>query len=103
MKYKEMDENKVLDIGVEKIDAPDNKSYVRTMFHDRGTGIPARIMDKIMNPFFSTKTGSQGTGLGLSISHGIVTDHGGKIQVDSIEGKYTNVIIDLPVSAAEER
>lgn len=50
-----------------------------------------------MNPFFSTKPSSKGTGLGLSISHGIISDHGGRFTIESIEGEFTNVIIDLPV------
>ena len=74
----------------------DNIPYIRTVFHDYGTGIPAKILDKIMHPFFSTKASNVGTGLGLSISHGIVSDHNGKIIFESIEGKFTNVLIDLP-------
>jgi signal transduction histidine kinase len=53
-------------------------------------------MDKIMNPFFSTKAGNVGTGLGLSISHGIVSDHNGKMVFESTEGEFTKVLIDLP-------
>ena len=49
-----------------------------------------------MHPFFSTKASNVGTGLGLSISHGIVSDHNGKMIFDSIEGEFTNVLIDLP-------
>jgi PAS domain S-box-containing protein len=74
----------------------EGRDYIRIMFHDRGTGIPDDIKAKIMNPFFSTKPGSIGTGLGLSISHGIVTNHSGKIVIDSAQGKYTKVIVDLP-------
>ena len=65
-------------------------------FFDRGTGIPADIIYKIINPFFSTKPRGEGTGLGLSISHGIVTDHGGELIIDSIEGDYTKIDILLP-------
>ncbi len=54
-------------------------------------------MDKIMNPFFTTKPNSEGTGLGLSISHGIISEHGGKIVIDSIEGEFARVTIILPV------
>ncbi len=70
---------------------------ISILFHDHGLGIPANIQDKIMNPFFSTKPSGIGTGLGLSISHGIVTDHGGKLSIDSTEGEFTKVIIELPV------
>jgi signal transduction histidine kinase len=44
----------------------------------------------------------EGTGLGLSISNGIVVDHGGRLTVESVEGEYTTVMIDLPVSSAKE-
>jgi signal transduction histidine kinase len=54
-------------------------------------------MDKVMNPFFSTKPSGIGTGLGLSISHGIITDHGGRINIESQEGEFTKVLINLPV------
>ncbi len=73
-----------------------NSPYVRTLFYDQGTGIPAKIMGKIMNPFFSTKAGNIGTGLGLSISHGIVSNHNGKMEFESNEGEFTKVVIDLP-------
>lgn len=72
------------------------QSGVRVSFHDRGTGIPAGIIDKITDPFFSTKPANISTGLGLSISHGIITDHGGSIAFESIEGEFTEVVIDLP-------
>ncbi|MDA8106728.1 MAG: ATP-binding protein, partial [Nitrospiraceae bacterium] len=74
----------------------DGVPHVRTTFHDSGTGIPAEVMDKVMNPFFSTKPGGQGTGLGLSISHGIIRNHGGRLSLESVEGDYTTVRIDLP-------
>jgi signal transduction histidine kinase len=49
-----------------------------------------------MEPFFSTKPSGVGTGLGLSISHGIINDHHGRLTVESEEGVFTKVIIDLP-------
>jgi signal transduction histidine kinase len=69
---------------------------VRTLFLDHGTGIPKDIMDKVMNPFFTTKPRSKGTGLGLSISQGIINDHGGKLKIESIEGEFTKVTVILP-------
>lgn len=80
----------------------DNTRYARIRFFDRGTGIPSGIIDKVMNPFFSTKPSGQGTGLGLSISHGIISDHGGRITIDSMEGNFTRVTIDLPAVQKEE-
>jgi PAS domain S-box-containing protein len=68
---------------------------------DQGTGIPQRIRDRIFDPFFTTKPPGEGTGLGLSISYGIVQDHGGRIDVQSEEGKGSTFTITLPVGKAE--
>lgn len=76
------------------------KPVVRISFIDRGTGIPSDILDKAKEPFFTTKPANEGTGLGLSISHGIISDHGGQLTIESKEGEYTRVIIDL--QAAEK-
>ena len=73
------------------------QDFVRLTFYDSGTGIPAPILDKICDPFFTTKPKGEGTGLGLSISYGIVKDHGGRLWFQSVEGEYTKVIVDLPV------
>ncbi len=66
---------------------------------DDGHGIPLEIRDRIFDPFFTTKPPGQGTGLGLSISHGIVEDHGGRIEVNSIPGQGAHFIVHLPVRA----
>jgi len=95
-KYKGAAEGKKFEIYGEEVTI-DICPYVRIRFNDGGSGIPANVIDKIMNPFFSTKPSSKGTGLGLSISHGIISDHGGRLTIESIEGEFTNVIIDLPV------
>lgn len=61
---------------------------------DNGTGIPDAIKDKILQPFFTTKPTGEGTGLGLSLSYDIVVKaHGGSIDIDSVEGEYTEFII----------
>ncbi len=86
---------KVLSISCEDIIA-EGSAYVRTIFYDRGTGIPDGVREKVLSPFFSTKPSGHGTGLGLSISHGIIKDHGGRIMIESEEGSYTRVIVDLP-------
>jgi signal transduction histidine kinase len=62
---------------------------------DNGSGIPADIQDKILQPFFTTKKGTEGTGLGLSITHDIVKAHGGEIKVESELGKGTTFTILL--------
>jgi PAS domain S-box-containing protein len=77
----------------------DDKNYIEITFVDYGTGIPSSIIDKIYNPFFSTKPSGIGTGLGLAISHGIITDHGGKLIFQSSYGEYTKVTVLLPVMA----
>jgi two-component system, NtrC family, sensor kinase len=65
---------------------------------DNGPGIPAHIVDKIFQPFFTTKPTGQGTGLGLSLAYDIVKAHGGEIIVESVEGEGTKFIIHLPTS-----
>ncbi len=99
-KYPGTNENKILEITCEQITV-NNSSHVRIVFHDRGVGIPSNIIDKVINPFFSTKPNRIGTGLGLSISHGIIAEHGGKLIINSIEGEYTKTIIDLPSEMKE--
>ncbi len=63
---------------------------------DNGNGIPQKILDKIFQPFFTTKPTGQGTGLGLSLSYDIVKAHGGELKVETIEGGGTTFIIILP-------
>ncbi|MCR4344467.1 MAG: HAMP domain-containing histidine kinase, partial [Candidatus Scalindua sp.] len=70
--------------------------FVEISFADTGCGIARNILGKLFDPFFTTKTEGNGTGLGLSISHEIIQNHGGKISVESQEGKGTTFIIDLP-------
>jgi signal transduction histidine kinase len=65
---------------------------------DNGMGISKSLMDKIFQPFFTTKPTGQGTGLGLSLSYDIVKAHGGELQVKSEEGHYSEFIITLPPS-----
>ena len=64
---------------------------------DNGKGIPEKILDKIFQPFFTTKPTGQGTGLGLSLSYDIVKAHGGELKVETIEGAGTTFIIRLPI------
>jgi signal transduction histidine kinase len=69
---------------------------VELVFKDTGAGIPPAVLDKIFEPFFSTKDVGHGTGLGLYITHQIVQQHGGTIRVESTAGEGTTVTLRLP-------
>jgi signal transduction histidine kinase len=73
------------------------KDKVEIKVADNGNGIPQKILDKIFQPFFTTKPTGQGTGLGLSLSYDIVKAHGGELKVETKEGEGTEFIILLPV------
>ena len=74
---------------------------VEIRIRDNGTGIPQEVKEKMFNPFFTTKPAGEGTGLGLSMSHDIIVkQHGGKIDVDTMPGQFTEFIISLPRTAA---
>ncbi len=76
----------------------DGRDHFRLVVRDHGTGIPQGILDKLFEPFFTSKPAGQGSGLGLSISYGIVKNHRGILRVDSILKKYTEMIIEIPAS-----
>ncbi|HEX6891782.1 MAG TPA: two-component regulator propeller domain-containing protein [Chryseolinea sp.] len=63
---------------------------------DNGAGIPTKVLDKIFQPFFTTKPTGQGTGLGLSLSYDIVKAHGGELKVETTEGESSTFYIELP-------
>jgi signal transduction histidine kinase len=64
---------------------------------DNGPGIPPEVLNKIFQPFFTTKPTGEGTGLGLSLSYDIIKAHGGKLKVETREGEGTEFIIVLPI------
>ena len=64
---------------------------------DNGNGIPQKVLDKIFQPFFTTKPTGQGTGLGLSLSYDIVKAHGGELKVETKDGAGSEFIIQLPL------
>jgi two-component system, NtrC family, sensor kinase len=70
---------------------------VEIRIRDNGTGIPPEVREKIFDPFFTTKPTGEGTGLGLSITHDIIVkQHGGRIDVESEPGRFTEFIVTLP-------
>jgi signal transduction histidine kinase len=86
----EPDYKPVLSIYTRSID-----KVVEISIGDNGPGIPDEIKDKILQPFFTTKKGTEGTGLGLSITHDIVKAHGGELEIDTSMNKGTNFKIKL--------
>lgn len=96
-RYPEGHAGKTFTIRLETV--PDvEEARLRLVFHDGGTGMPAHQLPKILDPFYTTKPSGAGTGLGLSISHGIIEDHDGRLDIDSVEGCYTKVTIELPIA-----
>jgi predicted ATPase/signal transduction histidine kinase/tRNA A-37 threonylcarbamoyl transferase component Bud32 len=76
---------------------------VEIRIRDNGKGIPQEVLDKIFNPFFTTKPTGEGTGLGLSISHDIIVqEHQGEIRVETEAGNYTDFIITLPKTVPDK-
>ncbi len=74
-----------------------NSEFCEILVSDNGTGISEKHLPNIFDPFFTTKDEEKGTGLGLSISYGIVKEYGGKIEVKSKEGEFTEFLIQLPL------
>ena len=74
------------------------KDKVEIKVKDNGNGILQKVLDKIFQPFFTTKPTGQGTGLGLSLSYDIVKAHGGELKVETKEGEGSDFIISLPVT-----
>ena len=79
-----------------------SNEHIEVRIRDNGTGMPPDVVEKIFNPFFTTKPTDQGTGLGLSISSDIIRRHGGNIRVESEPGEFTEMIITLPMEAPAE-
>ena len=86
-----MDTNQLFQLVQKK-----NNGKVEIKVSDNGDGIPQKVLDKIFQPFFTTKPTGQGTGLGLSLAYDIVKAHGGEITVNTNLGEYTEFILRLP-------
>jgi len=89
------DAGKILRIEAREIEGLDGPQ-VRVSFRDSGTGIPPDAIGRVMNPFFSTKPKGEGTGLGLSISQDLVRKNAGNISIESAQGLFTAVNVDIP-------
>ena len=75
------------------------EEHAEIRIRDNGNGIPPDVIEKIFNPFFTTKPTDQGTGLGLALSNDIVQKHGGAIRVESEPGQFTEMTVQLPLIA----
>lgn len=64
---------------------------------DTGTGMSDEVLRRVFEPFYTTKSRTHGTGLGMAIAHGIISDHKGKIEIESVQGEGTRITISLPL------
>jgi len=92
------DPNKTLTVRGETITHAKN-TYVRITITDNGSGIEHDLIDRVFDPFYSSKPKGEGTGLGLSISHGLVQDNKGYLRIASELGSSTSLLVDLPISS----
>ncbi len=79
----------------------DKGEQIEIVIRDNGSGIPDSLKEKIFNPFFTTKPTDQGTGLGLAMSSDIVLKHGGRILVDSQDGEFTEMTVQIARNAVD--
>jgi len=94
-------------VGARRTRSPLDRSaaeadYLCLLIQDEGGGIPRENLERIFEPFFTTKRSGEGTGLGLAVAHGIITEHGGWIEVESDMGKGSRFSIFLPRPAEAE-
>jgi signal transduction histidine kinase len=73
---------------------------IHVTIRDDGAGIEPAIVSRVFDPFFTTKPPGRGTGFGLAVSHGIVTRHGGRIEVRSTPGRGSTFVVHLPIQIA---
>jgi signal transduction histidine kinase len=84
-------------------DEPQPQAMVELTVSDSGCGIAAANLERIFEPFYTSKEPGKGTGLGLSVSHGIVRTHHGRIQVESILGQGSTFHVFLPIEAPSSK
>ena len=100
-----MDSNRQIRVATRVVER-DEEAYVAAIIEDNGSGMPESVRLRIFEPFFSTKDPETatdgGTGLGLSVCYNIVKNHGGSIEVTSVEGKGTTFTVLLPIPESEQ-
>ena len=89
--------------GVISISTMQDGDFVKVRIQDTGCGISQENLEKLFNPFFTTKPEGQGTGLGLSITYGIIQEHGGQIQVSSTPGEGSIFELALPINGLDDQ
>jgi two-component system, NtrC family, sensor kinase len=90
----------IVTVTTRSVKSPSGDLGAEIKIADNGNGIPQKILDKIFQPFFTTKPTGQGTGLGLSLSYDIVKTHGGELKVETKEGEGSEFIIHLPLNTS---
>lgn len=98
-RYREPSPLKKIHISCEPV-AIEGEEFIRMSVKDLGTGIPQGILEKLFEPFFTSKPAGVGSGLGLSISYGIIKNHKGILRVDSMLNKYTEMVVEIPAAEA---
>lgn len=91
----------ILRVELKEIESPSGLSYLRLTVSDTGDGIPPEILERVFDPYFTTKKPGEGTGLGLSVVNGIVKHLGGDIKIDTKPGKGTTVTVKIPLIDVE--
>jgi two-component system NtrC family sensor kinase len=91
------------DLGTLTIQTSRTEDCYSIVVSDSGPGIPGDLRQRVLEPFFTTKSIGEGTGLGLSIAYGVVRKHGGTIDIDDAEGGGARVTIRLPMTGSSER
>ena len=96
----ELEYEPVVSVSTKLVNSPleEGGKRVEIRVGDNGNGIPPKVLDKIFQPFFTTKPTGQGTGLGLSLSYDIIKAHGGEIKVETKENERAEFVIYLPLT-----
>jgi PAS domain S-box-containing protein len=94
------DGKKLLRISARRVESG-GRALVRVEFYDNGVGIRSEDLERVFDPFFTTRRDAGGTGLGLSISFGIVREHGGTILAESERGEFARFVVELPAGRPE--